>query len=88
VSLKLAKEHLRDFKKQIAQIHKKLAINAVKNVDMWAVGVVAYTVLVGYPPFEDTEPGSLKLKIKKGLVEFHDAYWRNISSEAKVRYYK
>jgi serine/threonine protein kinase len=52
-------------------------------VDMWALGVLSFIILVGYPPFYDKAPLRLRTKICRGKFEFEPQYWANISEEAK-----
>jgi calcium/calmodulin-dependent protein kinase I len=52
-------------------------------VDMWAIGVVIYMLLAGYPPFNDDDTKILFEKIKVGDYEFHEEYWKSVSAEAK-----
>jgi len=53
------------------------------EVDMWAVGVVAYFLLGGYPPFMgDSLPEVVEL-ITKCIYGFPSPYFDNISREAK-----
>jgi calcium/calmodulin-dependent protein kinase I len=54
-----------------------------KPVDMWAMGVLFYIILAGYPPFYDENSAILGKRIVKGVFAFHDEYWMCISSEAK-----
>lgn len=54
-----------------------------KPVDMWSIGVIAYILLGGYPPFYDDNQAKLFKKIKKAEYEFHADYWGSISTEAK-----
>lgn len=54
-----------------------------KPVDMWAMGVVLYILLGGYPPFSDDTKNHVILQILTGKVYFHEEYWTGITSEAK-----
>jgi serine/threonine protein kinase len=50
---------------------------------MWSVGVILYVLLVGYPPFTDSNQSILFQKIRTGEYEFHEKEWANISEDAK-----
>ncbi|KAI8371470.1 kinase-like domain-containing protein [Radiomyces spectabilis] len=52
-------------------------------VDMWAMGVITYTVLCGYQPFQAEDQVELLDEITHARFEFHERYWRNISQDAK-----
>jgi calcium/calmodulin-dependent protein kinase I len=52
-------------------------------IDIWAVGVITYTLLCGYQPFQSEEQVELINEITHARYQFHDRYWRNISQEAK-----
>jgi serine/threonine protein kinase len=52
------------------------------EADMWALGVLVYTMLVGYPPFDDNDLVQLVKKIKFQAVKFDPTHWRGISPEA------
>ncbi|CDS08840.1 hypothetical protein LRAMOSA10201 [Lichtheimia ramosa] len=52
-------------------------------VDLWAVGVITYTILCGYQPFQAEEPSELINEITHARYEFHDRYWRTVSQDAK-----
>ncbi|KAH3676004.1 hypothetical protein WICMUC_002300 [Wickerhamomyces mucosus] len=54
-----------------------------KSVDMWAIGCVLYTLLCGFPPFYNTDPKVLTLKVSKGDYTFLSPWWDEISKEAK-----
>jgi serine/threonine protein kinase len=54
-----------------------------KGVDMWAVGCVLYTLLCGFPPFYDSDPKLLTLKVSRGEYTFLSPWWDEISKEAK-----
>ncbi|KAJ0399124.1 hypothetical protein P43SY_007530 [Pythium insidiosum] len=55
------------------------------KVDLWSLGVVAYIMLCGFPPFMEDETGmeSVYRKIRSGVLDFPHPYWTNISDEAK-----
>ncbi|KAI9494957.1 kinase-like domain-containing protein [Zychaea mexicana] len=52
-------------------------------IDIWAVGVITYTLLSGYSPFVAEDQLGLINEIINVRYEFHDRYWRNISQDAK-----
>lgn len=41
-----------------------------KNVDWWALGVLVFEMLAGYPPFYDDNPLGIYQKIMDGYYEF------------------
>ena len=41
-----------------------------RSVDWWALGVLFYEMLVGYPPFYDKKPIGIYKKILWGVIEF------------------
>ncbi|XP_074652924.1 serine/threonine-protein kinase DCLK3-like isoform X2 [Tubulanus polymorphus] len=55
------------------------------EVDMWALGVITYILLCGFPPFRSQERKQTELFefIKEGVYEFLSPYWDNISRSAK-----
>ncbi|GAA5798227.1 hypothetical protein HPULCUR_003627 [Helicostylum pulchrum] len=52
-------------------------------IDMWAIGVITYTLLCGYQPFQAEDQVELVDEITNARYDFHERYWRNISIEAK-----
>lgn len=50
---------------------------------MWALGVVLYILLCGYPPFPTNELRRLCRHVIAGKFTFHPKYWAAISFEAK-----
>ncbi|KAK6314865.1 hypothetical protein J4Q44_G00143940 [Coregonus suidteri] len=54
-----------------------------KAVDCWSIGVIAYILLCGYPPFYDENDSKLFEQILKADYEFDEPYWDDISDSAK-----
>ncbi|XP_063405519.1 calcium/calmodulin-dependent protein kinase type 1-like [Mytilus trossulus] len=54
-----------------------------KEVDCWSIGVIAYILLCGYPPFYDENDSVLFQQILKAEYEFDSPYWDDISESAK-----
>lgn len=54
-----------------------------REVDMWAIGCVLYTLLCGFPPFYDERIETLTEKVAKGEYTFLSPWWDEISLEAK-----
>lgn len=50
-----------------------------KAVDWWALGVIFYEMMVGFPPFFDKETLNIYKKILKGVVFFPSS----VSGQAK-----
>jgi len=53
------------------------------EVDMWALGVIAFILLAGYPPFHDEDQNELFRMIRRGKFTFDPAYWGVVSQTAK-----
>lgn len=54
-----------------------------KRCDLWAVGVLAYILLSGTPPFNGRNEIEVFNKIRCCDYDFPDAQWHYISSEAQ-----
>ncbi|KAL4646299.1 calcium/calmodulin-dependent protein kinase type 1B-like [Arapaima gigas] len=54
-----------------------------KKVDLWAMGVISYILLCGYPPFYDENDTQLYRQIINSQYEFDSPYWDDISESAK-----
>ena len=65
-----AKEHLAMFCGTPNYISPEMALNQKyngKKSDVWAAGIVAYTLLTGHYPFQHTSEKELYSKIKRGI---------------------
>ena len=56
-----------------------------EKVDLWAIGVITYILLCGYPPFynEEDNDALLSKQIVEGEFEYHSPYWDQVSKNAK-----
>jgi len=54
-----------------------------KEVDLWSIGVIAYILLCGFPPFYNDNIAELFEQIMKAEYDFPHEYWHTISAEAK-----
>lgn len=52
------------------EIIKGAKVGYGKSVDWWALGVLIFEMLSGYPPFYDNEPIGIYKKIIVGIIEF------------------
>ncbi len=53
------------------------------EVDLWAVGVVLYSMLCGFPPFYSENNADLMQMIRRAEYCFHSPYWDDVSFGAK-----
>lgn len=53
------------------------------EVDLWSLGVIAYILLCGFPPFYDENNAALFASIKSGVFDFPSPYWDCVSASAK-----
>lgn len=55
----------------------------ISKCDVFSCGVVLYIILSGYLPFKGNTDQEIIEKICKGLVNFDDHFWKNVSSKLK-----
>jgi serine/threonine protein kinase len=54
-----------------------------KSCDLWSVGVVAYTLLCGYPPFNGSNNDEVCDAVRLGRYRFHSEEWSRSSRESR-----
>ena len=59
------------------------ATGYTKAVDMWACGVIMYTLLVGFPPFWHRKQMTMLRNIMEGKYEFCSPEWDDITDAPK-----
>jgi calcium/calmodulin-dependent protein kinase I len=53
------------------------------SVDLWSAGCMIFMLMGGYPPFQGENHRELFRRIRAGDFVFHEAYWKNVSVDAK-----
>ena len=49
-----------------------------KEVDLWALGVITYILLCGFPPFYDDNQSEMFNTIRKGRYHYPSPYWDEV----------
>jgi len=60
-----------------------LGVDYDNSVDVWSVGIIAYVLLCGYPPFYAENPADVYRLIIEVKYEFLEPEWNDISDAAK-----
>lgn len=54
-----------------------------RSCDIWAVGVLTYTMLCGYPPFNGTSDQEVHASTLRGNLVFEKGVWRHLSKTSR-----
>lgn len=54
-----------------------------QQCDVWSIGVLAYMLIGGNPPFSGRDEEGLYENIRKGELDFTSKIWQNVSTEGK-----
>lgn len=58
--------------------------NYGRECDIWSIGVIAYILLCGYPPYSGNDEKEIMQNVRSGRdVQFHADHWEHVSKEAK-----
>ena len=55
----------------------------IESVDCWALGVIAYILLCGFPPWKNDTPKQLATEVIRCKPRFTSTAWTVVSTEAK-----
>jgi calcium/calmodulin-dependent protein kinase I len=53
-----------------------------KEVDVWALGVITYILLCGFPPFHGDSDAEIFRQIRSCSFDYPDEYWEDVSDSA------
>jgi serine/threonine protein kinase len=53
-----------------------------KECDMWSLGIIAYMILTGNPPFYSNNSMEIYKTILQNKIEFPESEWKDLSKEA------
>jgi serine/threonine protein kinase len=55
-----------------------------RTCDIWSIGVIAFVMLSGRPPFNGSTDEKIFARIKMGEIRMDTPHWRDISEDAKA----
>jgi len=78
-------ENLTDFVGSLDYLAPEIVLGQPYDfaVDIWAMGVITYVILAGFPPFEGETMAELFPQIKKAEYGFDGEEWEPVSNNAK-----
>ncbi|KAL3787664.1 hypothetical protein ACHAW5_004918 [Stephanodiscus triporus] len=56
---------------------------APEACDLWSIGIIAYIMLCGYPPFNGADNNEVYEAIRSGRYHFHSSEWSRSSPESR-----
>jgi tRNA A-37 threonylcarbamoyl transferase component Bud32 len=54
-----------------------------ESCDLWSVGIIAYILLCGYPPFNGADNSAVYAAVRRGTYYFPSSDWKHVSYEAR-----
>ena len=54
-----------------------------RSCDIWSIGVVAYILLTGYPPFNGNSNDEILESIRRGNLVFEESIWGSLSKSSR-----
>ena len=54
-----------------------------ESCDLWSVGIIAYILLCGYPPFNGADNAAVYAAVRRGTYYFPSSDWKHVSVEAR-----
>ncbi|KAK1741100.1 serine/threonine-protein kinase [Skeletonema marinoi] len=53
------------------------------SCDLWSVGIIAYILLCGYPPFNGSDNAAVYASVRRGTYSFPSSDWKHVSVEGR-----
>jgi len=59
-----------------------LTMSYSEKADIWALGVIAYMLITGRPPFEGKDENTVFERVRRGRIVYNEKVWSRLSPEA------